>query len=66
MASRTELRATPIDAASSGSGGMRSPGLSSLLRMASVRQLMTLCTTDPFFKFFTYPGVSFIIFSFYA
>ena len=33
---------------------------------ASVRQLMTLCTTDSFFKFFTYPGVSFIIFSFYA
>ena len=27
MASRTELRATPIEAASSGSGGMRSPGL---------------------------------------
>ena len=52
-ASRTELRATPIEAASSGSGGMRSPGLSALLRIASVRQLMTRCTTDSFFKFFT-------------
>ena len=53
MASRTELRATPMEAARSGSGGMRSPGLSCLLRMASVRQLMTLCTTDSFFRFFT-------------
>ena len=35
------------------SQGGGAPGLSSLLRMASVRQLMTLCTTDSYFKFFT-------------
>ena len=52
IASRTELRATPREAARSGSGGILSPGFSSLLRMASVRQLITLCTTDSFFRFF--------------
>lgn len=66
MASRTELRATPIDAASSGSGGDAVAGLELFIAHGVCQAVDDTLHHRLFFKFFTYPGVSFIIFSFYA